>query len=273
MSAAKKWLIWLAAAVIAMTVLLTSPMLACLRSMAVMSLISGADAKKSLPALADMSIDIPSAPGWYPFVLTFNADSTFAARTGDKEARLTILYSFPAFDHAKGCSRLFDESSPYYTSFYGAYVARLSQGAYGFESEIKSLDEAVSDLAKLDLFGLVLGDFGLNPASQVFEYSESSRTDDIEFAGSGGWTELLADMRANGAGHEAQSGVKSYWQYGRPNFPIKSPFAPIDMKCAVYAKYFPKQNVSVFFYAMAADQKVLDDCVENLLSQSIITEK
>ena len=52
---------------------------------------------------------------------------------------LAKLYNFPAFDlrWGKGCSRLYDPTSPYYNAFYGAYLvtdaADISEKGYTFQ--------------------------------------------------------------------------------------------------------------------------------------------
>lgn len=61
--------------------------------------------------------------------MTFTADAAYAAYTGQPDARLTILYNFPAFDLSRGCSRLYDPNSPYYNGFYGAYLVRDGSNA------------------------------------------------------------------------------------------------------------------------------------------------
>lgn len=271
MKKTKKWILALVAAAALIAFILTNPLFACLRSMAVMSVYSGACEKEGIPASEGIDIKIPSGKGWYPFVMTYNADGAFARCTGEEGARLTILYNFPAFDHLRGCSRLFDETSPFYNSFYGAYLTQLPSGkVYGFGPDEVDLEEAVSTVAQLDFFGLVLEDFGLTKQEQVFEYSAGAVTESLYFAGTDGWTKLTADIRVNGSGHEAMKGVRSYWQYGRPNFPVTGAFAPVDMKCTVYARYFAEWNTTVFFYVMAADEKVMNDCIENILSTSTL---
>ena len=52
----------------------------------------------------NIKIEIPSAEGWYPFVMTYNADSGFRAFTGDSSIRLSIMYNFPDFDPSKGAA-------------------------------------------------------------------------------------------------------------------------------------------------------------------------
>lgn len=249
-----------------------SPLAACMRSMVAMSFISSQNTKESFQVEKGFTLEIPSGPGWYPLVLTHNADRAFQRLTGADGARLSILYNFPAFDHIKGCSRLFDESSPYYNSFYGAYLTSLpAGGAYGFDPDSPGLSTAAADLAQLDFFGLVLSDFGIENVEKVFEYKLESEIQDISLLGYTGWTRADASLRVNGASHEAIPGVRSYWQYGKPRFPVSEPLAPVDMCCTVIARYFDEFESTVFFYVMAPDRAVADYCVENIFPNSVHT--
>lgn len=267
MTRAKKWSVGLCAFILAVALFLTLPLFAGLRSMAIMSVVSWDSRQSSLPSDSGLDISIPSGDGWYPFVISFNADRAFSHLTGQEDSKLTILYNFPAFDNIKGCSRLFDPDSDYYTAFYGAYLTQLPDGsAYGFFPDGPELPQAAAKLARLDLYGLVLSDFGLSPGEFVFEYAQEDREESLIVAGSGGWTRLQAKLRVNGAVHRARDGVMSYLQYGRPAFEAAEEFAPVDMSCLIYAKYFKEKNVSVFFYAMAPRPAVLAAWEKNILS-------
>ncbi len=102
-------------------------------SMAVMGVYSKMNEAESLLASEEIDLSIPGGlstlrSDWYPFVMTFEANSGFRRFTGDSSLSLTILYNFPAFSLTKGCSRLYDTSSPYYNSFYGAYLVKDTDG-------------------------------------------------------------------------------------------------------------------------------------------------
>lgn len=99
-------------------------------SLAVMKVYSGIHQKDSIMAKKGISLEIPGGDStkekdWYPFVMTFNASESFRRFIGEADGAdldLTILYNFPAFDVLKGCSTLYNPNSPYYNSFYGAYM-------------------------------------------------------------------------------------------------------------------------------------------------------
>ena len=67
-----------------------------LRSYVVMGVYSGQHSRESVMKQQDFTVDIPAGKGWYPFMLTYNADG-FAAWSGI-DADMTILYNFGASD-------------------------------------------------------------------------------------------------------------------------------------------------------------------------------
>jgi hypothetical protein len=107
-------------------------------SLAVMKVSNRINYHKSLEKDAGLKLDIPggsATPGrdWYPFVMNYTADPLFDSYTGHAGGRLSIYYNFGAFDAIKGCSDIYDPASPYYSSFYGAYVVRTrDHSPYGF---------------------------------------------------------------------------------------------------------------------------------------------
>lgn len=268
--------------------------------MGVMSVYSGMHEKESVLAEKNVELKIPggSGKGWYPFVMTFNPNSAdfcrFAGLPNDA-VRLSILYNFPAFDLSwgRGYSRLFDETSPYYNSFYGAYaVSGSTDGSpYGFHTDGSLNQEEIAEVAKYDFQRLVLGDFGLAPRDRVFTWTasvaqeEDSSGEDDEgtaaasgekiFLGEAGWQRVDADLLVNGCAHRANGFVQSYLQYGTPNYDVsktgdekKRPFTLVEMKGRIYAKYFEEKDLSVFFYIIAADERVLEQTDEEILQNS-----
>lgn len=114
----------------AVAVFVISPYSRYALSLSVMSVYSKICEQESILKEKGMELEIPGGceaekPDWYPFVMTFNpGQSAIENYLGEKGSRLTILYNFPAFDlrWGKGCSRLYDDTSPYYDGFYGAYI-------------------------------------------------------------------------------------------------------------------------------------------------------
>lgn len=213
------------------------------------------------------------------------------------DLELSIMYNFPEFDlsRGKGCSRLYDKKSPYYNSFYGAYAAALSKKSeskyetkgvfgsegiteripFGFNADGSINTAEIGAVAKYDFQKPVLGDFGIKPSELVFEWTETGIYNEVEFLGEDGWQRVDADLTVNGVSHCKKGFAQSYLQYGTPNYDSNKkdePFIPIKMKGRIYAKYLPKQDISLFFYIVAADEDVLESCDSDILSRSVIRE-
>ena len=138
---------------------------------------------------------------------------------------------------------------------------------------------------------MVLGDFGLAPRDRVFTWTASAEAEKGAageasetaaaaskpnlFLGEAGWQRVDADLLVNGCAHRSDGFVQSYLQYGTPNYDIsktgdenKRPFTPIEMKGRIYAKYLEEKDLAVFFYIIAADEKVLEQTDEEILRSS-----
>ncbi|MCD8036757.1 MAG: hypothetical protein LUE88_05150, partial [Clostridiales bacterium] len=247
------------------------------RSMTVMAVYSHMQKADSLPEKNGFEMSIPgglSTPesDWYPFVMTFNDDIGFQNFTGNKNLSLTILYNFPAFSAIKGCSRLYDPSSPYCSSFYGAYAVSSSDSAhYGFNADGSLDEDSISQVPQFDMQRLVLSAFGLKSADMVFDWSKTD-SGSAEYAGYDDWVWVDAELTVNSSAHTADGFLQPYLQYGVPHYDTETDFEPIKMYGRVYARYFDEYNCSIFFYILAADADVIDECDQNILSKSEIIE-
>lgn len=251
-----------------------SPLFPFVRSLAVMSVYSKLHERHSLLAQEHIGLRMPGglstpAADWYPFPMTFVADELYAAASGRPDARLTIVYNFPAFDYARGCSRLYDPASPYYSSFYGAYLVRDGRSA---ALAAGTPDEAaVAEIAAFDFFTLVLGDFGLAPEDRVFDFTVTDRAYGVSCAGYDGWARIQARLTVNGSAHNRRDAVRSYLQYGAPNFgPVAEEFAPVELYGIVCGRYFPQWDVEIYFYVMGADAQICLDCEAQILLNSTL---
>ncbi len=250
-------------------------------SMAVMGIYSEMNKKTSLLASENISLSVPGGlstlrSDWYPFVMTFEANSGFRRFTGDSSLDLTILYNFPAFSPLKGCSRLYDPASPYYNSFYGAYLVKDTDGGiYGFTQQSEDTlypdAAAVAEVPKYDFWQLVLSEFGLTRANAVFDWSITEISGPVSYAGKDGFYRMDALLTVNGSSHEYDGFTQSYLQYGKPDFPVTDALAPVRMYGRLYGKYLEDKQVSLFFYIVAADKEVLEECDKEILSKSTFT--
>lgn len=288
----KKKLLVIVASFVILAVFLWLPLSHYPISLAMMKAYSGIHEKNSVMETKGISLEIPGGritekKDWYPFVMTFNDSVGFRKFLRNKHGEkaystkdpldLTILYNFPAFDVLKGCSALYDPKSPYYNSFYGAYLVSGSTAAgtpYGFSSD-GTLDlAAASQVPQFDFQRLVLADLGIRPSEQVFDWKIRSTHKNVDYAGSGGWTRLDAQLTVNGVIHRPDQFRRSYLQYGRCPYEPEDygleDFAPVQMQGRLYGKYFPDWDTSIFFYIMSADAEVLESCDENILSKSVL---
>ena len=304
----------LAATVVLLVVFALSPFSKYLVSLSVMSVYSGMHERQSIMEEKGIELSIPGGGAtleadWYPFVMTFNPSAeSFCRFIGEANRELTILYNFPAFDlrRGKGCSRLYDPTSPYYNAFYGAYLvtdtADLSEtgdpsladtadvsgterqeGAaaggkvssrarppFGFRAD-DSLDLAKTGLVpQYDFEQLVLRDFGLRAQDMQFDWTVREVQTVDGFLGYDGWSCVDADLTVSGAFHRANGFRQSYLQYGTPKYDAYSddPFVPVNMRGRVYARYFSEWESSVFFYVMAPSWEVVDSCDQQILQKS-----
>ena len=188
----KKSLIILISALLIFAIML-SPLGAYGISLGAMSVYSRMEAEDSYMAQKGVRIQIPSGEGWYPFVMTFNADSGFRGFSGGQADRLTIMYNFPEFDLKRGCSRIYDDSSPYYSSFYGAYCV---EGDYGFDESGSLNVEEAGKIPEYDYTHLVLQDLGLPVQKQLFDWQTDEVYGDVKMAGYDGWYAVDAEILA-----------------------------------------------------------------------------
>ena len=236
--------------------------------------------QKSLMEEKGISLRIPGGGAteekdWYPFVMTFHPGGSFGRFIGEENVNLTILYNFPAFDVWRGCSLLYNPDSPYYNSFYGAYLVsgKTEEGApYGF-LENGSLDpDSVAEVPQYDFQRLVLEDMGIKKNQMVFDWEITGMEENVSYAGSSGWTRVDADLLVNGVLHVKEEFHRSYLQYGPPSYALEGneaePFEPVAMKGRIYGKYFSQWETGVFFYILASEQSVLEICDQEILSHS-----
>jgi len=242
-----------------------------IRSLIVMSIYSGIHEKDSIMTKENFSIDIPgglstSNSDWYPFVMTFNADS-YRSR-GNEIQGMTILYNFPAFNVFTRTNTFYEKDSPYNSSFYGAYVVQ-SPSDLPFcytEKGTPAYDEIMQtfnyDYKKLVLESL--GDVDFKFIVQQFK----SKT--VDYLGYTDWNMVSAIVETNSVLHEFDGNKRSYLQYGRPFKKPEESFADITMYGRLYMRFFPEYNSTIIMYIMTPSYDILNDCDNNILSKSVI---
>ena len=270
----KRRSIYIIISMIAAIIFFLSPISACLRSMIVMGVYNKIQEKDSLLEEYGIELAIPGGSStteddWYPFVMTFNADASYSRYIGEKDARLTILYNFPSFSAANGCSRLFDQDSPYYNSFYGAYLVQDSANEVLKEEKINHARMAA--ISRFDFFGLVLNEFGLLKEDEVFTLEIMDEAYGVTCAGVDGWTRMQAQLLINGAAHNPRKKVISYLQYGVPGFgKVEEEFDPVAMTVIIYGRYFQEWDIGVYFYVMGVSEDICITCENDIIRQSVI---
>lgn len=265
------------AAFVVIIAMLVSPFFTFLRSLAVMGVYSHMHEEKGLAKEEGIELNIPgglSSPqsDWYPMVMTFVADKSYETFISEPGARLNVLYNFPAFDYSKGCSRLYDMSSPFYSSFYGAYVLRDSSNQEMAKGR-PNIDR-LAQIAYFDYYHLVVGDFGLTEEQELFDFEITGMEQDVTYCGYDGWVKISADMKMNGSAHNRRENVRSYLQYGAPKYSgIDKEFEAVEMSSLIYGRYFPKWDVSIYFYVIGSSAEFCNNCDADILSKSSLNEK
>ena len=239
-----------------------------LRSYAVMGVYSAQHKRESVMRTSGFDIDIPSGKGWYPFVMTYNADGF--ARWSGTDADMSIMYNFGAFDARTRTSSIYDMHSDHYSSFYGAYVARQDEGAFGFNEDGSADMDAVALAVKYDYTQLVIADFGCDEI--VFLVDEHTVQQDVDYAESVGWTRVDAVMTANGAAHDYAGYKQPYLQYGRPMEDVDIDFETVTLYGRVYMKYFEEYGCSVMLYVIAPSRDAVDVCDKEILAHARISD-
>ena len=236
-----------------------------LRSYVVMGVYSEQHSQTSVMRENGFQIDMPAAAGWYPFMLTYNADG-FAGWSGI-DARMSIMYDFGAFDASARTSSIYDTQSDKYSSFYGAYVIRKNGGVFGFDGDEIDLDE-VTLAVKYDYTQLVLANFGC--ADPIFSASDFRTIRDVRFAGSEGWTRVDAQIETNGVAHSFEEEKTAYLQYGPPVETPEEDFAAISLSGRIYARYFEEYGCTVMIYIIAPNAGAVESA-EPVLEQTVIS--
>ena len=238
-----------------------------LRSYVVMGVYSGQHNAESVMKQQGFSVDIPSGEGWYPFMLTYNADG-FSAWSG-MDADMSILYNFGAFDAATRTSSFYDTDSDKYCAFYGAYVLHEDGGVFGFTDGGEVDMDAITQAVEYDYTQLVIAGFGYDePVFSVDEYEPPTQ---VSYAGSEGWARIDAVITANGVAHTYQESKTAYLQYGPPTQSVAEDFAVTQLRGRLYIKYFDEYDSTMMLYVIAPGEAAVDVCDADILQKTEIS--
>jgi hypothetical protein len=260
-----RWLIAiLVIAAVLFGIVWTYPML---RSDVVMSVYSAQQTSASVMKDCGLDIRIPITNGWYSNMLVFNADG-FSAWSGI-DAKMTVLYSFGAFDLRTRASTLYDPESEKYSAFYGAYAVQKDGDDFGFNENGSLNTDEVIEAVRYDDTQLVMANFGCKDT--VFEVESLEIAPDTACAGSDGWTCIDAALRVSGAAHTYNENKLAYLQYGKPTQRADEDFTETDMAGRIYVKYLPENGCTVMMYCLAPEQVTVEKCDIDALQKAVIS--
>lgn len=251
-------------AVITVLVLLVNlsvnPWLARYRSLAVMTGYDWSYERDSLPRDAGVRVDMPlSASGYYPRMITFNADQQMSAWLG-VPVRFTVDFTFGDFEAWAPHSSIFDPDDARYGAYVGSYfLAGLGRPLTARE---------VAQVAEFDQRQLALPALGLGIRDNHFDVLESVSAP-ATFAGHD-WTGHDAVISTNCPDHSPDGFHAHHLQFGRP--PATSVDYPVcQMLARIEVTYLADRDVSVGLYIMAASLAELDRLSELVVRRAALT--
>ncbi|MDA3846686.1 MAG: hypothetical protein PF505_09125 [Vallitaleaceae bacterium] len=259
--------------ILIITVFVISPFFQYAKSVAVMAVYSASEYNQSVMKNNDIEIKIPGGlstmdKDWYPFVMTFNpTPSSFSRRVG-RDVEISIMYNFGAFEYLKGASSYYDDQSPYYNSFYGAYVIHDENQSFGFNADGTLNEAELSIVPDYDMRILVLRSLGCT--TPTFDYTVDDISYGNSYLGIDDWTIMTSTIETQSPIHAVKKDYQAYIQYGKPyqkdyngeDFPLMTVYG------RVYAKYFAAEKLTVCFYIIGSDLEAMDFCDSEILQKS-----
>jgi len=254
-----------------------TPFFQVIKSYSVMAVYSKIHEKNSFMKDENIDIQLPGGRStlkrdYYPFVMTYDTTPEFSKYL-DTDVDLVVLYNFGAMEWLKGASLMYKESSPFYSGFYGVYVARYNEidRQYGETENGDIYIEEIMEVTNFDLKILVMRSIGNKTPeieySIVNEDNPYKRTiDGLEF------DVYDAELYMDGMNHEYVRDYTAYIQYGKPpksKEPIES-FKKINGYGRIYVYFDYDTKVSYFFYIIAPTKETVDYSEENFILPSKI---
>ena len=256
--------------------LLKPPLYFKARSYLVMYAYSNYEKKNSLLNELDINIKIPGGRStgekdWYPFVLVYTANHGFSNYMG-RELSLTILYNFGAFDWKQGTSSYYQAESPYFNSFYGAYMVKEHEPGRKFAfAEGKPIVEEVLSVPEYDFKYLVMESLGCPEEKLTMEPLSYEMKAGVDYIGYNDWYRLDGQLSLNTPNHKFKGNRRAYIQFGNPMYDTnKEEFEVTTMQGRIYARYFEEIKSTVFLYIITTDSLTLEKCDQEILSKTVI---
>ncbi len=275
----KKYIAFILVILIALTVLfLKVPFYYQARSYALMYPYSLYEKNKGLLKTLDIPIAVPGGSStqqkdWYPFMLVFNDDQGFSQYQG-RDLALTILYNFGAFAWNSSSSSFFQQDSPYFNSFYGAYIVKENGDGskeYGYTAEGNPDIDEIFELSRYDFLNLVLKSFGCPDDKLTMEILSHDVTTAVEYAGYKDWVRIDSLLLLNSPEHRFRGDRRAYIQYGNP---LKKDnieeFRLVTSNGRIYMRYFEEYQSTIFLYIMSPYSLTLEKTEEEILSKTTI---
>ncbi|EOC99238.1 hypothetical protein [Caldisalinibacter kiritimatiensis] len=211
---------------------------------------------------------------WYPFMMTFNDNEGFSKYVG-KDLSLTVLYNFGYFEKEYGSSSYYNPSSPFYSSFYGAYVVSNNKNPkekFGFYKNGELNISELSLVPKYDQTRLVLPSIGCPRDKIVFKTQIDKIEYNVKYVGESNWVKIDSTIKTNSPIHKAKKDCLGYIQYGKPieKYYNQEEYPIITLKGRMYAKYIEEYNVTIAFYILAPNISTINKYDDKVLSKSQI---
>lgn len=256
---------------------ITSPFFYQYRSYFIMVPYSHYHYRMSLAARTNLTVNIPAGRStkkadWYPWMLYYH-DTGFS-RVEQMPYDLTVLYTFGHFPKKQSGSSYYDSDSPYFGSFYGAYLLRHQDEEnvpFGFCENGKVRPADWIRIPKYDQKYLVMPPLGLSPAEVVFKTADIQINESVEYAYYQNWVQMDTVIITNSPDHEVVESRQGYLQYGLPVQKFKNTeFEEVTMVGRIYARHFDHSNLTIGLYMIAPNLKTLEMIDKEYLSETQI---
>ncbi len=259
------------------TVFILSPFFYPIRSYVVMSVYSYSHYKDSFLDQENIKVNMPGGlstwqKDYYPFVMTFDASEAYARRT-QRDVELMIYYNFGAFRWLKGNSSMFDPNSPYYNSFYGAYVVREDEGltSFMYHEDGRLNVENIMDITDYDVKHLVLASFGDKSPTLEYVINQDKDESTTRIIDGREFRVIDATLIMDGMWHHYEQNYMSYIQYGKPlekDGKGMDSFEPLTGYGRIYLYEDKKTGIGYILYAIATSEAVIEEVEKDYIQKT-----